>query len=299
MKRSTAALLIAIMLHVILILLFVILTMLVPAKPKQTVEKERRMKVSLKERPKVKRDALIKNSETPTKALPMPKGKQLKKLVQKPFIKPKPPSKKPTPVKKRPPKKPKSKPIKKKPKTAPVPPKKPYIKTPKPKPKKVVTPPIKKEVPKEVPKESSDLYNLLSQPSKSKPKEEAKQSSQQSKINQDINELYGDVFGELSAGEQKYILDNQEIMRRITQQVLNRVGSVNLKGDLRVNTSNVIEFYLYPNGDISDIKFIQKSGYFVLDHTTRETIEYAYAKYPRPEQKTLIRYKVGYYLKGY
>ena len=121
----------------------------------------------------------------------------------------------------------------------------------------------------------------------------------QSSINQNIQELYGDTFGELSAGEQKYILDNQEIMRRITQKVLTRVGSVNLKGNLRVNADNIVEFYLYPNGDISDIRLIKKSGYFVLDHTTEETIEYAYAKYPRPDQKTLIRYKVGYYLRGY
>ena len=88
-------------------------------------------------------------------------------------------------------------------------------------------------------------------------------------------------------------------MRRITQQVLNRVGRVNIPNDLRVNRINVIEFYLHPNGDMTDFRFLKKSGFYILDDTTKETIEYAYSKYPRPEQKTLIRYKVGYYLRGY
>jgi len=88
-------------------------------------------------------------------------------------------------------------------------------------------------------------------------------------------------------------------MRRITQQVLNRVARVNLDRNLNVNRSNVIEFYLHPNGDMSDFKFLSKSGYYTLDDITKETIEYAYSKYPRPKEKTLIRYNVYYHLAKY
>ena len=98
---------------------------------------------------------------------------------------------------------------------------------------------------------------------------------------------------------EKYILDNQEVMRRITQQVLNRVARVNLKDNLNVNRSNVVEFYLHPNGDMTDFKFLSTSGYYVLDDTTKETIEYAYSRYPRPTEKTLIRYNVFYNLARY
>ena len=118
-----------------------------------------------------------------------------------------------------------------------------------------------------------------------------------SSIAQNIRELYGLKFDTLSTSQQKYILDNQEIMRRITQKVLNRVASVNLTNDININTNNIIEFYLYPNGNMSDFKFLKKTGYFVLDDTTRETIEYAYSQYPRPKEKTLIRYNVFYNLK--
>ncbi len=128
----------------------------------------------------------------------------------------------------------------------------------------------------------------------------SKQTTKQKKqLISSIKDAYGESFGELSPGEQKYILDNQEIMRRITQQVLNRVGRVNIPRDMRVNSSNIVEFYLYPNGDITEIEFIDKSNFYILDDTTKETIEYAYSKYPRPKQKTRIRYKVGYYLRGY
>jgi len=88
-------------------------------------------------------------------------------------------------------------------------------------------------------------------------------------------------------------------MRRITQQVLNRVARVNIPRDLNVNRSNVIEFYLHPNGDMSGFRFISKSGYYILDDTTKETIEYAYSRYPRPKETTLIRYNVYYNLARY
>ncbi len=88
-------------------------------------------------------------------------------------------------------------------------------------------------------------------------------------------------------------------MRRITQQVLSRVARVNLPRDMNVNRTNVIEFYLHPNGDMTDFKFLKKSGYYVLDDTTKETIEYAYSRYPRPNEKTLIRYNVFYNLARY
>jgi len=128
---------------------------------------------------------------------------------------------------------------------------------------------------------------------------EKKKSSSGSSINQNIKELYGDEFGKLSQGQQQYIIDNQKIMRRITQQILSRVTRVNLPRDMNVNARNVIEFYLHPNGDMSDFRFIKKSKYYVLDDTTKETISYAYSRYPRPKEKTLIRYNVYYNLARY
>ena len=294
MNRSTAAFLIALMFHLLLIMLFLLLGFYTPKAEKIKPPKEHRIKVSLKEKPKVTKDAAVKNRSKPAKQKLMPKGKQLKKIQKKPFIKhtPKPPVKPQKPITKIKPKK--VEPTK--PKVSPLPPEKPYIPLKK---KPIAKVDENKTKPPE--KKSDRLYSFLSKKVATEPvKESTKQSSKrESKLLSNIKDAYGESFGELSPGEQKYILDNQEVMRRITQQVLNRVGRVNIPRDMRVNSSNIVEFYLYPNGDISEIKFIDKSNFYILDDTTKETIEYAYSKYPRPEQKTRIRYKVGYYLRGY
>ena len=300
MRRSTAAFSIALLLHILLIILFLFLENIAPEKKIAQKKEQQRIKVSLRQNLKAAEESLVENRVKKSKiAPPMPKGKQLKKLVEKPFVKP--PKK---PIRTKPINKPKPKPKKPTPKKiAPIPSEKPYIpvknvkpkpKNPVEKPKKIAEANITKEI--EKPKKHNKLYNFLSQEKKPIIAKEKKRENRKSDY---IKDAYGDTFGELSEGEQKYILDNQEIMRRITQEVLNRVGGVNLPNNLRVNESNIVEFYLYPNGDISDIKFIGRSGFYILDDTTKETIEYAYSRYPRPKQKTLIRYRVGYYLRGY
>ena len=77
-------------------------------------------------------------------------------------------------------------------------------------------------------------------------------------------------------------MDNQEAMRRITQAVLDRYGRSRIPDNLRVDETNTIEFYLYPDGSISDIRYLKNSRFAILDDTTKETIELAYSKYPRP-----------------
>ncbi len=114
-----------------------------------------------------------------------------------------------------------------------------------------------------------------------------------------VKNIYKDILDRLSPSERKYTLDNQEIMRRIIQQTLNRVSRIKIPRDLHVNSSNIAEFYLFPNGEMSEIKFITKSEYLILNETTKDTIVHTYAKLPRPDQKTLMRYKFDYNLRGY
>lgn len=292
MNRSTFALFVALLIHLLLVLLFWILGTLSPTHHKVKPE-ERKIKISLKELPKkYKESGTNKKKPEPQKiAPPMPKGKQLKKIVKPPVkFKPKQPKKTPTLNK------PKSKPKPKtpaKPKIEPLPPTKPFI-------------PLiekKKDVNKtkkvEKVEENDPLAWMLEDKSDTEKKVVKKKVADGGNISQDIKEFYGEEFGKLTPGQQQYIIDNQEIMRRITQQVLTRVARVNLPRDLNVNRSNVIEFYLHPNGDMTDFKFLSKSGYYILDDTTKETIEYAYSRYPRPKEKTLIRYNVYYHLARY
>ena len=260
---------------------------------KKTEPKEEKIKISLKEMPeKRKESGVVKEptKQTPI-APPMPKGKQLKELLEKPNVtfKPKETLKTPTLNK---PKKAVSKPEPKpEPKSEPLESQKPFI--------PLYAQKIEETPIKEAKKEKDPAAWMYEDKSDQEDKQMKEKTLSGGNISQNIKELYGDEFGKLTKGQQEYIIDNQEIMRRITQQVLTRVARVNLSNDLNVNKTNVIEFYLHPNGDMSDFKFLQKSGYFVLDNTTKETIEYAYSRYPRPKEKILIRYNVFYNLARY
>ncbi|WP_455756112.1 hypothetical protein [Sulfurimonas sp.] len=292
MNRSSFALFVALLIHLLLVILFTFLGSI--SNDIKKPAKEKKIRVSLKEIPSPQKESaeVIQPIEPIPEIPPMPKGEQLKKIVEeapvsyqpkaKPKLNPKP---KPKLVK----------PKQKVKKIAPLPPKKPFI--PLVKEKK-----IKEEEPiiEDSKKEENPLYAMLSQDrsSEEEPEERTRKSNMAS-AGRNIQKLYGDEFGKLSVGQQKYILDNQEIMRRITQQVLNRQARVSDINNLNVNRSNVIEFFLHPNGDMTDFKFLQKSGYFILDDITRATIEYAYSKYPRPSEKTLIRYNVFYNLARY
>lgn len=292
MNRSSFALFVALLIHLLLVLIFWILGTIAPEVKSVPKKEEKKIKISLKEMPKkYKKSGETKEKIPPAQiAPPMPKGSQLKKIVEKPPVKyePKKIVKKPTLNKPKISTKPKSTP---KPKVEPLPPKKPYISLLAEKKDENLTKEIKKSEP------INPLYAMLSQDKSDI--EEKKADSNLAKsgnISQNIKELYGDEFGKLTPGQQKYILDNQEIMRRITQEVLTRVAGVNLRNDLNVNRSNVIEFKLHPNGDMTDFKFLEKSGYYVLDDTTQETISYAYSRYPRPKEVILVRYNVFYNL---
>ena len=292
MSRSTAAFIIAFLFHILLLLIVFILAFKMPPMSEKQPQ-ENRIKVSLSELPKTvnKQEVGVKKVQPPVTPTvpPMPKGSQLQKLTKQPLQRYIASTKHVSPHQQTL-NKPESKPTleQEQPKVEPLPSQKPFINVNKAPEKKADS------------SEHSKLYSFLSKEDKSSQNQTDSKSEQQgSQIGQDIKELYGSDFGKLSAGEQKYIIDNTEAMRRITQQVLNRVGRVNIPNDLRVNSVNVIEFYLHPNGDMTDFKFLQKSQYYILDDTTKETIEYAYSKYPRPEQTTLIRYKVYYNLGRY
>ncbi|SFV65593.1 Ferric siderophore transport system, periplasmic binding protein TonB [hydrothermal vent metagenome] len=293
MNRSTFALFVALLIHILLFLLLWILFHFTAIDNNKGLKKqERKIKISLKEMPiKHKKSGLTKKKiPQPKIAPPMPKGSQLKKIVKPIHYKPKKPPRKPKLNKAK-------KVVKKKvvqQKTAPLPPKKPYIPLLAAKKENNTTKEIKKE-----PKKQNKLAWLYEDVADKETKTKTKKSHNSSSISQNIKELYGEEFGKLSPGQQQYILDNQEIMRRITQQVLIRVARVNIPRDLNVNRHNIVEFKLHPNGDMTDFKFLSKSGYYILDDTTKETIEYAYSRYPRPKETTLIRYNVFYNLARY
>jgi len=285
MKRnqtfSLYAFIIALLVHLIIALVLLLLNQFTPQTPPEPKPAEERFKLSLKEVPEAKKEAPVKNDiPAVQKTRPIPRGEQLVKPAQ-PVRVPKPEPVAPRPVPQV--------------ETA-VPDKRPE---PTPEPRKAFERHVAKPVAtieKTPVKKEPGLYDILS---KADPSAQERPAQSTTRVSDSIQRLYGDKFNELSEGEQKYIIDNQEIMRRITQGVLDRYGRSKIPDSVRVNDTNMIEFYLHPDGSISNLHFLKNSQLAILDDTTKETIELAYAKYPRPQQKTLIRYRVWYNLTGY
>lgn len=227
---SFYALIIAFGVHVLVVLAFVLFFLYISesvfSSPPPAPPHEKRVKLSLKEKPTVAKEALVKN-EIPktTRSLPIPRGEQL--------VEP----------------------------TAPI--LEPEASEP-------------ENTDQNMPTESVETYE-----------------------NKMIQELYGDVFSDLSAGEQKFIMDNQETMRRITQDILARYAPYRIPPDLEGDESNMVEFYLHPDGSVTDLHFLTNSRFELLDNVTLETLGIAYKKYPRPEQPTLIRYRIEYLLRAH
>ncbi len=106
----------------------------------------------------------------------------------------------------------------------------------------------------------------------------------------DVIELYGEEFGDYGVVERDFIINNLRDIGRITARYLTYPKDAIRLGQQGMN---IVEFYLHPNGDISELKLLKSSGYVILDRNSERTIEIAYKDYPRPLSKTLIRIRVS------
>lgn len=105
--------------------------------------------------------------------------------------------------------------------------------------------------------------------------------------------LYGEEYNSFTKVQKVYLKQNLKSIGMITQKHL-RYPSIAVR--TRQSGTNVIEFILHPNGDITKPIIISSSGYEILDDNTIRTIEIAYKDYPRPTEPTKIRIYVTYRL---
>lgn len=137
------------------------------------------------------------------------------------------------------------------------------------------------------PKKEQGLYDILSKPDI---KTSDNSDSTATKVTNNIQRSYGEKFNTLSPGEQKFILDNMTKMLIISNNVLRRYEPARVPSNFTGRGEVLLEFYLHPNGDISDLKIIRGSNYSMMNDLFLETINLSFSKYPHPEQKTLIRW---------
>jgi len=119
--------------------------------------------------------------------------------------------------------------------------------------------------------------------------------------NNKIKRLYGKEFLSYTQKQKKFIEQNLDEIHRITQNVLWQRGYPGGYMAAKTNQqgTNIVSFYLHPNGDISDLKLKKRIGYRLLDENSLETIKSAYKDYPYPSETTKIVFFVEYSIFGY
>lgn len=151
--------------------------------------------------------------------------------------------------------------------------------------------------PKKVKRSKDPLANMLMgsgtsmQPKRSRPSSNAGAYGEQM-----IKKLYGPEFNTYSPTQKKFIRNNLSTIHRITQNTLTRNGYPSIAIRTRQQGTNVVSFYLHPNGDISQLRLKTPIGYAALDQNTIDVIRIAYKDYPLPNKKTRIVFYVSYRL---
>lgn len=109
-----------------------------------------------------------------------------------------------------------------------------------------------------------------------------------------IKQLYGSEFDTFTPTQKKFIKKNLGIIHRITQRTLIQNGYPDVAVRTRQEGTNVVTFYLHPNGNITHLRLLSRIGYTALDDNTLQVIKIAYKDYPHPKTKTKITFYVQY-----
>jgi len=111
-----------------------------------------------------------------------------------------------------------------------------------------------------------------------------------------IRSLYGSSYSRMSSVQRKFIDENLRRILEISQRTLNYLGYPREAAHFGEQGTNVVQFWLYPNGDIRGLRLRRRIGSSSLDRQTIEVIKTAYMHYPRPKVKTKIIIYVRYRL---
>ncbi len=109
-----------------------------------------------------------------------------------------------------------------------------------------------------------------------------------------IKKLYGSEFNTFTPTQKKFIKKNLGNIHRITQRTLTRNGYPDVAIRTKQKGTNIVSFYLHPNGNITGLRLKTRIGYAALDQNTLEVIRIAYKDYPQPKSKTKITFYVKY-----
>lgn len=148
-----------------------------------------------------------------------------------------------------------------------------------------------KKLAKQKEKEKNSLAsNIIKSSKQHSPQRKSRSSSSM------INKFYGSEFAKFTGTQQAFIEKNLGNIYRITQRTLTRNGYPEVAARTKQEGTQLVTFYLHPNGKITGLRYKKSLGYASLDENTIKVIGIAYKDYPRPTTKTKITFYVEYSL---
>ena len=119
------------------------------------------------------------------------------------------------------------------------------------------------------------------------------------KIQNDLLQLYGTELQNMSKAEKDYLAESYFLNGEVFQQTADRMGYPKLAAYLKQQGIGLIEFVLYPDGHIENIKILQSTKSDLLDDSMRQLIEQSAKNLKRPPKPITIRVRGNYNLHAY
>lgn len=107
--------------------------------------------------------------------------------------------------------------------------------------------------------------------------------------NNSIKSSYGPKFFDLTKEEQEYIITNWELTNSINNGVGGRIARKHDLTKITPGDSNTIQFYLHPDGRITEITFLNHRDNSEFDEIIKQTIIHSHMYYNFPKTKTLMQ----------
>ncbi len=118
-------------------------------------------------------------------------------------------------------------------------------------------------------------------------------------LQEELVKLYGTELQKMSKEEKDYLAESYFLNGEVFQQTANRMGYPKLAAYLKQKGKGIIEFTLYPDGHIDNIKIIKSTSYEALDDSMREVVELSAKNLKRPPKPIRIRLGGNYDIKEY
>ncbi|RDU73333.1 TonB family protein [Helicobacter aurati] len=106
---------------------------------------------------------------------------------------------------------------------------------------------------------------------------------------EELQRLYGNNIYRMSKEQKDYLAESYFINFAVFQQTADRMGYPKLAAYLKQQGEGIIEFTLYPDGHIEDIRIIVSTKYEVLDESMRQVVELSAKNLKRPPIPIQVR----------